>query len=44
MWKIIFVEFRPVVVNGGVHRDPNAIATQHVARFFFKHMPEDAEW
>ena len=42
MWKIIFVECRPVGGQRGVHRDPNAIAAQRAARFFFfKHMPED---
>ena len=30
MWKIIFVECRPVGSQGGFQRDPNAIA----ARFF----------
>ena len=44
MWKIIFVECRPVGSQRGVHRGPNAIAAQRVARFFFKHMPEDAGW
>ena len=34
MWKIIFVECRPVGGQRGVHRDPNAIAVQRVARFF----------
>ena len=28
MWKIIFVECRPVGGQWGVHRDPNAIAVQ----------------
>ena len=36
MWKIIFVEYRPVGGQRGVHRDPNAIAAQHAARFFFQ--------
>ena len=44
MLKIIFVECRPVGGQRGVHRDPNAIAAQCAARFFFKHMPEDAGW
>ena len=44
MWKIIFVECRPVGGQAGVHRDPNAIAAQRAPRFFFKHMPEDAGW
>ena len=47
MWKIIFVECRPVGGQRGVHRDPNAIAAQQAARFlknFFKHMLEDAGW
>ena len=34
MWKIIFVECRPVGGQRGVHRDPNAIAGQRVTRFF----------
>ena len=34
MWKIIFGECRPVGGQRGVHRDPNAIAAQRVARFF----------
>ena len=34
MWKIICVECRPVGVQRGVHRDPNAIAAQRTARFF----------
>ena len=34
MWKIIFVECCPVGGQGGVHRDPNAIAAQRVAQFF----------
>ena len=42
MWKMIFFECRPVGGQGGVHRDPNAIAAQRLARFFFKHMPKDA--
>ena len=33
MWKIIFVECRPVGGQWGVHRDPNAIAAQRAARF-----------
>ena len=44
MWKIIFVECRPVGGQRGVHRDPNTIAAQRAARFFFKHMPEDVGW
>ena len=44
MWNIIFVECRPVGGQRGVHRDPKAIAAQRAARFFFKHMPEDAGW
>ena len=28
--------------GGGDNRDHNAIAAQCAARFFFKHMPEDA--
>ena len=37
MWKIVFVECRPVGgQRGGVHRDPNAIAARHAARFFSK--------
>ena len=32
----------PLVVGGGIHRDPNAIAAQRA--IFFKHMPEDAGW
>ena len=35
MWKIIFVECRAVGGQRGVHRDPNAIAAQCAARFFF---------
>ena len=36
MWKIIFVECRPVGgQGGGVHRDPSAITAQSAARFFF---------
>ena len=36
MWKIIFVECRPVVVvNGEVHRDPNAIAARLRRDCFF---------
>ena len=46
MWKIIFVECPPVGGQrgggGGVHWDPNANAAKRTARFFFKHMPEDA--
>ena len=34
MWKIIFVQCRPVSGQRGVHRDPNAITAHHVARFF----------
>ena len=34
MWKIIFVECPPVVGQGGIHRDPNAIAAQCAMRFF----------
>ena len=36
MWKIIFVEFRPVggQRGGGGPWDPNAIAAQRAARFF----------
>ena len=34
MWKIILASVVQLVVNGGVHRDPNAIAAQRVARFF----------
>ena len=34
MWKIIFVECRPVGGQGGVNRDPNAIAVQSATRFF----------
>ena len=34
MWKIIFVECRPVGGRWGVLRDPNAIAAQRAARFF----------
>ena len=34
MWKIIFVEFRPVGGKREVHRDPYAIAAQRAARFF----------
>ena len=34
MWKIIFVECRPVGGQRGVHRDPNTIAAQRAARFF----------
>ena len=34
MWKIIFVEWRPVGGQRVVHRDPNAIAAQRVERFF----------
>ena len=34
MWKIIFVECRPVGGQRGVHRDPNAIAAQRTARLF----------
>ena len=34
MWKMIFVECRPVGgQRGGVHRDPNAITAQRAARF-----------
>ena len=34
-WKIIFwSSVVPLVVIGGVHRDPNAIAAQRAARFF----------
>ena len=43
MWKITFVECRPVGGQRGVHRDPNAIASQRGA-IFFKNMPEDAGW
>ena len=33
MWKIIFVECRPVVGQwGGVHRDPNAIAPSDICQ------------
>ena len=35
MWKVIFVECRPVGGQRGFHRDPNAIAAQRAARFFF---------
>ena len=42
MWKIIFVECRPVGGQRGVHRDPNAIAAQRA--IFFKCMSEDAGW
>ena len=34
MWKIIFVECRPVGGQRGVHRDPNAIAALRAAQFF----------
>ena len=34
MWKIIFVECRPVGGQRGVHRGPNAIAAQRVLRLF----------
>ena len=34
MWKIIFVECRPVGGQRGVHRDPKAIAAQRATRFF----------
>ena len=34
MWKIIFVECRPVGGQRGVHRDPNAIAAQRPVPFF----------
>ena len=34
MWKMIFLECRPVGGQRGVHRDPNAIAAQRAARFF----------
>ena len=37
MWKVIFVECRPVGGQRGVHRDPNAIAAQRAARFFETH-------
>ena len=33
MWKIIFVECRPVG-QWGVHGDPNGIAAQRAAQFF----------
>ena len=33
------------MVNGEIHRDPNAIATQREARFFFfKGMSENEGW
>ena len=47
MWKFIFDECRLVGGQRGVHRDPNAIAAQRAARFFFfqlNHRPEDAGW
>ena len=34
MWKMIFVECRPIGGQQGIHRDPNAIATQRAAQFF----------
>ena len=34
MWKIIFVECRPIGGQRAVPRDPNTIATQRLARFF----------
>ena len=34
MWKMIFVECRPVSGQRGVHRDPYAIAAQREARVF----------
>ena len=34
MWKINFVECRPVGGQRGVHRDPNTIGAQHAAQFF----------
>ena len=34
MWKIIFVECRPVGGQRGVLREPNAIAAQRAVRFF----------
>ena len=34
MWKIIFVECRPVGGQRGVHRDPNPIFAQRAAWFF----------
>ena len=37
MWKIIFVECRPVGGQWGGHRDPNAIAAQLAAQFFQTH-------
>ena len=42
MWKIIFVQCRPVGGQRGVHRDPNGIAVQRA--IFFKYMSEDAGW
>ena len=34
MWKMIFVECRPVGGQRGDHSDPNAIAAQRASRFF----------
>ena len=34
MWKIIFVQCRPVGGQRGVHRDPNEIAAQRSGQFF----------
>ena len=34
MWKLIFVECRPVGGQRGVHTDPNAIAAQRAVQFF----------
>ena len=45
MWKIIFVECRPVGGQQEIHRDSNPIAAQGEARFPPpKKMPEDAGW
>ena len=35
MWKMSFVECRPVGGQRGVHRDPKAIAAQRAAGFFW---------
>ena len=44
MWKMIFVECRPIGGQQGDHRDPKAIAAQCAVQFFLKHMPDDAGW